>query len=387
MGSSGSSGISHEDHNRAMNNVRNQIEATRVKQAAEQAKILKEMQEQAKQARIEAEKRAIKEREAIRLSEKKEREELQRVQAQNIRKLRKRQEAAIKLQQERIEQVVLEQEREKKRKEKLQNELNEMKEEIENEKDPNKLAEIQVRNFKMFIRKITESRGLIDKYDYKGKNIGIIGITSVGKTTLLRILTKHKIGVVDKGEATITISKIAECEIVNKQIIYKGEEKSYYNGNEDILDVICNIEGEEETKYNKQLNIWDTPGLNDKVCYFKPEILAHFNSLQLAILMYTNTPLSILHPLLTLKALGIPFIIIKSKADMYEDDAFGDDESSLEECVTKDEYTLCGSIGYRENIYTLSAANVYKNKKLTLGGHDSKYDEFNYKQIHDIIVK
>ena len=382
MGSSGSSGMSQDDVNNILNGQRKYAAEQAKQQAVAQAKILKQMQEKAEQDRIRAEVRASEERERIRLSEKKERDILQKIQAEKMRKLREKQEREMKLQQEKIEKIRIEQEREKKDKEKLQDEMKEMKNELEEEKDPNKFAELQKRNFSRFIEKISVSRNLIDKYDYKGKNIGIIGLTSVGKTTFMRVLTGHKIGVVDKGEATMKISKIAECNVNNGKIIYSGSEKCYYD---DIKTDSINIEGE-ETKTNKILNIWDTPGLNDKICYFKPEILAHFNSLQLVILMYTNTPLSILHPLLTLKALGIPFILVKSKVDVYEDDAFGDDESNLDECIRKDEDALCGSIGYKENIYKMSAANIYKNKKLILRGQNSKHEEFDYEQIYNMII-
>jgi len=403
MGGSGSSGLSQGDLDNALHKQNMQAQANARKQAAaqtaKQAKLLKEMQEKSEQNMIKAEARAAEERERIRLSERKEREKLQIIQAEKMRKLREKQDREMKLQQEKIEKIRIEQEKEKKDKEKLQDEMEEMKKELEDEKDPKKFAELQKRNHSRFIEKLSVSRNLIDKYDYNGKNIGIIGPTSVGKTTLMRVLTRHKIGVVDKGESTIKISKIAECHINNDgQIIYDGPEKCYYDDNVDNIEIIdeddinieddikINVEGIIETRNNKVLNIWDTPGLNDKMCYFKPEILAHFNSLQLVILMYSNTPLSILHALLTLKALGIPFILVKSKVDMYDEDAFGDDESSLDECIRKDEDSLCGSIGYKENIYKISAANTYKNEKLIMEGKPRKYEEFDYRQIRNMII-
>jgi len=284
--------------------------------------------------------------------------------------------------------------KEQKEKESMLTTMNNLNKIIEEEKDPKNFAGLQRKNFDEFIIKLAKSRGIFNDKNYDNINIGVVGSVSVGKTSLLRVLTETIIGTVNKGESTRDISKLCSLKLDNStnEFIRSSDDNDLYKKYRSIestetTEGITEDNIEMKNKDYKIINIWDTPGLHDRKAYYTPEVLSHFKSLDLVLVMYINSPMTILNVLLTLKAMLIPFILVKSKIDINDSgfDAFEDEESSLDETIEKDVQELEQYLGYTEVIYKISSTNTYKNKIWKLKGMMNTVEDYDWKTIVDII--
>jgi len=277
--------------------------------------------------------------------------------------------------------------KEKNEKESMLKTMDNLNKIIEEEKDPKNFAKLQRAHFDDFIIKLAKSRGVFNDKHYENINIGVVGSVSVGKTSFLRVLTEIIIGTVDKGESTHDISKLCSLQLdkSTNEFVRSSDEDDLYKkyrsieNNEGIIKI--------KSEDSKIINIWDTPGLHDRKAYYTPEILSHFKSLNLVVVMYINSPMTVLNVLLTLQAMLIPFILVKSKIDINDCgfDAFEDEESSLDETIKKDSQELEQYLGYAEIIYKLSSTNIYKNTVWKLKRNTKTVEEYDWKTIVNII--
>lgn len=285
----------------------------------------------------------------------------------------------------------------------LNKSMDDLNKSIEEQNDPANFAKLQRTNFDNFIMTLAKNRGLFDQSKYDSDdcntiNIGVVGSVSAGKTSFLRVLTETLIGIVNKGEATREISKLCSLlldKLTNKFIRCDNVKNDLYKKYRDnsetstcLTEGIKTTEQKDEIKQTiKTINIWDTPGLHDRKAYYTPEILSHFKSLDLVLVMYTTSPMTVLNVLLTLKAMLIPFILIKSKIDINNSgfDAFEDEESTPDETVKQDARDLEPHLGYAENIYKISSTNVYKNNVFRFKNSEKLEDEYDWTNIVNII--
>ena len=144
-----------------------------------------------------------------------------------------------------------------------------------------------------------------------GRNIGLFGLTSTGKSTMLNALLGQKLAETGVGETTTKI-------------------KSYPGTN---------------------FNLWDVPGRNDEVSYFSMEYVSFFKGLSRRLVLIHATVKENSSMMKLLDEIGLNYDIVFNKFDRVEPEE--------QEQVQKQIRLEVGQIGLRgvRNIYFVSAKN------------------------------
>jgi small GTP-binding protein len=116
--------------------------------------------------------------------------------------------------------------------------------------------------------------------EFKSKaNVGFIGITSCGKSTLINTLAKREVAKTGMDETTKEITPVWALD---------------------------------------SLQFWDFPGFNDRVDYFDIKFIAFVKAFSMMYVLYDNDLKVCLNLIRLLQALKVPFALVRTKCDNDE---------------------------------------------------------------------
>ena len=147
--------------------------------------------------------------------------------------------------------------------------------------------------------------------ELKGKNIGLFGQTSTGKSTMLNALLKKEVAATGPGETT-----------------------------------------QEITPYNhEKFTLWDVPGRNDEVSYFSMEYISFFKGLTHRLILIQSTVKENSSMMKLLDAIELDYDIVFNKFDLVKEK----DRETLQEQI-KSEVKRLG-LKRVKNLFFVSSEN------------------------------
>ncbi|CAF0816130.1 unnamed protein product [Adineta ricciae] len=136
-----------------------------------------------------------------------------------------------------------------------------------------------VKHDQQALKTLIELAKLTEALPMEGNNIGLFGLTSTGKSTMLNTLIGKDVAETGAGETTTTITP------------YKGAE----------------------------FILWDIPGRNDEVSYFSMEYISFFKGLTRRLILIGSTVKENSSLMRLLDELGLKYTIVFNKFDLVKD--------------------------------------------------------------------
>lgn len=218
---------------------------------------------------------------------------------------------------------------------------NERKEEA----DPKNFDKFDKKKFKRYTQGL---EGITDQIQHKkldefpGVNIGCIGNTSSGKSSLMNKLAGSKVCEVGKGEVTTELSMVHEGPL---------------------------------------FRLWDFPGKHEANSYYDYNLILILCAMTRVVVMYESSPKEVFRLLQILNALKIDYILVRSKCDLYDSD---EDSFSLAEYIQRDT-TFLQKKGLPTKVYSISVKNVEINDNDP--DNEQEEDVFDWEEFYVEMLK